>query len=122
MGYVIVGFGGACGSLVRFILGKFITERSHRPFPYGTLIINISGALLLGFISNSGLSSNLLLLMADGFLGAYTTFSTFMFDGFTLFKDKKLLNAVVYMTGTVIIGLIFYWLGMVLAKLTSFVA
>lgn len=114
--YLFVGLGGACGSLVRFSLGKIITKKTKRAFPLGTLIINISGALLLGFINNMNLSSNLLLFLADGFLAAYTTFSTFMYEGFTIFHNKKHLNATIYIVSTLLLGLVSYALGQLLAK------
>ncbi len=115
--YLFVGLGGACGSLARYILGKKIAEKTKRIFPLGTVIINISGALLLGFVSSINLGSNLSILVADGFLGAYTTFSTFMYEGFSIFHDKKYLNAAVYIVGTVLFGIAFYALGQVIANI-----
>ena len=115
--YLFVGLGGACGSLVRFILGKKIAEKTLRIFPLGTIIINISGALLLGFVNNIHMGNNLFLFLADGFLGAYTTFSTFMYEGFNVFHDKKYLDTAVYIGGTLLFGLIFYGAGQGIAKI-----
>jgi CrcB protein len=115
--YLLVGFGGACGSLVRFALNKVIVKKTKHAFPFSTLIINISGALLLGLIANmASIGPHWLLLLADGFLGAYTTFSTFMYEGFTLFHGRKALNAAVYIGGTVLLGLAAYMLGAVAAR------
>lgn len=117
MEYLFVGIGGILGSLTRFSLGKFISDKFHTVFPVGTFIINITGALLLGVVSSMGLKSNLNLLLADGFLGAYTTFSTFMYEGFNLFKDNEKLNAVLYILGSLIIGLVGFIAGMALVKI-----
>lgn len=111
MTYVLVAVGGAAGSLVRYSLGKFISEKSKHSFPIGTFIINITGATLLGIVSTIGVSSNMMLLLGDGFLGAYTTFSTFMYEGFNLFQEKEKLNAFIYILCSIILGLVGYWLG-----------
>ncbi|MDT8716201.1 fluoride efflux transporter CrcB [Clostridium sp. 19966] len=112
MGYIMIAFGGSCGSLTRFWLGKQIKSKTW--FPLATFIINITGAFLLGIVSSSNISHNLMLLLADGFLGAYTTFSTFMFEGFTLFKGSKLKNALIYIFSTVIIGIIGFYMGSII--------
>jgi CrcB protein len=102
--YLIVGVGGALGSVTRYILGKQISARSSSKFPLGTFIINISGALLLGIVISMGISGNQYLLFVDGFLGAYTTFSTFMYEGFRLFAKKDKLNALTYIIGSIVLG------------------
>ena len=117
MTYVLVAVGGAAGSLVRYSLGKFISEKSKHSFPIGTFIINITGALLLGIVSTIGLGSNITLLLGDGFLGAYTTFSTFMYEGFNLFQEKEKLNAFIYILCTLILGTVGYAIGSKLGSL-----
>lgn len=104
MNYLLVGIGGACGSLTRFGLGKLISSKSKSKFPVGTFFINVSGAFLLGVISNMNLVNNGYLLLGDGFLGAYTTFSTFMYESFQLFSDRKL-NAFIYIISSIVLGL-----------------
>ena len=111
MTYVFVAIGGAAGSLVRYSLGKFISEKSNTVFPIGTFIINITGALLLGIVSTVGVSGRMMLLLGDGFLGAYTTFSTFMYEGFNLFQEKEKLNAFIYILCSLILGTVGYALG-----------
>jgi len=111
MQYIVVGLGGALGSIVRFSLGKAISSKSSMVFPIATFIINITGAVLLGLVSSIGVGGNLYLLMADGFLGAYTTFSTFMYEGFTLIKDKQSLNALVYVLSSLLLGVVGFALG-----------
>lgn len=111
MDYFLVGIGGACGSIIRYQLGKAISEKSKARFPWGTFIINITGAILLGVISTIGANANLIHLLADGFLGAYTTFSTFMYEGFNLFQQNEKLNAFIYILSSLILGVIGYSLG-----------
>lgn len=117
MDFLLVGIGGILGSITRYSLGKFISERSKTSFPVGTAIINITGALLLGILSGSMASKNLYLFLGDGFLGAYTTFSTFMYEGFNLFQENAKLNAFTYILMSIILGLIGYKIGIKLSCL-----
>lgn len=111
MSIIFVGIGGIFGSLARYRLGKIISEKSNSTFPVGTFIINITGAILLGVVSSLAISAKIHLLLADGFLGAYTTFSTFMYEGFNLFQEREKLNALIYVVGSLILGIIGYALG-----------
>lgn len=111
MVYILVGIGGAFGSAARYKLGKIISERSRHRFPTGTFIINITGAFLLGIVSASGVSANWYYLLADGFLGAYTTFSTFMYEGFNLFKENRIKNGIFYISISLVLGIIGFVLG-----------
>ena len=69
MSYLIAGIGGIFGSITRYKLGRFVSERSDSIFPIGTFLINISGAFLLGIVSNIGLSSNYEKLNAIAYFG-----------------------------------------------------
>lgn len=117
MVYILVAAGGTFGSLARFLIGRRIAEKAGADFPMGTFIINITGAILLGIVSSVGLSGNMYTLLGDGFLGAYTTFSTFMYEGFNLFQDNEKLNAFVYILGSLILGIIGFIIGVGIAKL-----
>jgi CrcB protein len=121
MTYVLVAVGGAAGSLIRYILGKFLSEKSSTNFPIGTFIINITGAIMLGIVSTIGVSNNMLLLLGDGFFGAYTTFSTFMYEGFNLLEGKEKLNAFIYISCSLILGLVGYALGTKIGSVYSIV-
>jgi CrcB protein len=113
MEYMLVGIGGTFGSITRYLLGKFISKHSKSKFPVGTFIINITGALLLGLLTGyEVISSNLYTLLGDGFLGAYTTFSTFMYEDFNLFQDRKKLNAFTYIISSIFIGVIVFVIGL----------
>ena len=116
MEYILVGAGGALGSLARYLLGKKISAKSYSKLPFGTFIINVSGAVLLGLVINIRISGNLYLLFADGFLGAYTTFSTFMYESFHLFKDNKL-NSTAYIISSLILGFTGFASGIAISNL-----
>jgi fluoride exporter len=111
MEYVVVGVGGILGSITRYALGKWVSEKYNTIIPMGTLLINISGAFLLGIVSSIYIGGNLYLLLAEGYLGAYTTFSTFMYEGFNLFQEKEKKNAVKYILGTLFLGIIGFIIG-----------
>jgi CrcB protein len=117
MEYILVGIGGILGSLSRFKLGKFVTKKSTIKFPLGTFIINITGAFLLGILTAMNSNKYIYDLLGDGFLGAYTTFSTFMYEGFSLFQNNKRLNAIFYIFISLAIGIIGYFMGYTLGKL-----
>lgn len=113
----IVGIGGIFGGLCRFQLGKVVSQKSNSTFPVGTFIINISGAFLLGILTSVNVNNQIYLLLGDGFLGSYTTFSTFMHEGFNLFQGNEKLNAFTYILGSLIIGVIGYILGYALGRI-----
>lgn len=117
MNWLIVGIGGAFGGVARFQLGKVLSQGSSTAFPIGTFFINISGALLLGVLTGMDAGSNWYLLFGDGFLGAYTTFSTFMYEGFGLFAKKEKCSGYLYLAGSLILGIIGYILGFGLGNL-----
>lgn len=111
MRYILVAAGGMFGSLSRFVIGRRITKKAAIAIPISTFLINITGALLFGIVSSVGLNENVYTLLGTGFLGAFTTFSTFMYEGFNLFQDNDKLNAFVYILGTLILGIIGYAVG-----------
>lgn len=117
MELLFVCIGGAFGSLTRYKLGQIIAQKSKTFFPINTFLINITGALFLGFLSSLKVSDNVYLLIGEGFLGAYTTFSTFMYEGFYLFQENDKLNAFIYILGSLIIGIIGFILGFELGNI-----
>lgn len=117
MNYILLAIGGALGSITRFKLGELIGRKNTTRFPLGTFFINITGAFLLGIVSTLVSNKQILLLLADGFLGAYTTFSTFMYEGFNLIENRKLLNATIYIFSSLILGVLGYLLGYLLSSM-----
>jgi CrcB protein len=118
---LMVGGGGFVGANVRYLLGRWIADRFGSSFPYGTLIINVTGSLLIGFVltvlaARSGLSPNYRLLVAVGFLGAYTTFSTYTYDSLTMMRGDEWFKSVVYLAGSVVLGMAAVTTGMFLGR------
>jgi len=107
----LVGLGGAAGSILRYELGRRIAEKATGTFPLGTFLINISGAMALGLLMNLGLEPGFVLLLGTGFLGAYTTFSTFMYEGFYLYQENDRMKALQYVASSLLIGVIGYMIG-----------
>ncbi|MBU4540145.1 MAG: fluoride efflux transporter CrcB [Firmicutes bacterium] len=110
MEIVCVIIGGALGSTTRFYLGKRFASR-HKHLPVGTFIINVSGAFLLGVVSGFDISTLLYGLFAEGFLGAYTTFSTFMFEDFVLLQNNRILSAIIYVLATLVVSFLTFYGG-----------
>lgn len=116
MEYILVGIGGIIGSLSRYKLGKVIANRSKSGFPIGTFLINIIGAFFLGMVSAIDFNKNIYLFLTDGILASYTTFSTFMYEGFSIFHNNRKLNAIFYIFISLTIGIIGYFIGYILGK------
>lgn len=110
MDILLVGVGGILGSISRFALGQYIKIKNRSSFPLGTFIINITGAILLGLVS-SFQNHSMYSLLGDGFLGAYTTFSTFMYEDVTLYRNNKKINALIYIVLSIIIGIAGFIIG-----------
>lgn len=121
MELLLVGIGGAFGSLARYTLGKLISEKVNTTFPIATFLINISGAFLLGVINGIVPERSISVLLADGFLGAYTTFSTFMYEGFNLFQENEKINAFRYILGTLFTGVVGFVLGLIIGKALKYI-
>lgn len=118
--YIMVLVGGAVGSLTRFMVGTAIMTKLGGRFPFGTVFINITGSFLIGFgmtflTERTQLSPNWRFLLVVGFLGGYTTFSSFQWETLSLVKDGGrwlgLLNGI----GSLVVGYVAVWLGAVVA-------
>jgi CrcB protein len=125
---VLVAAGGAVGSLLRWAVGVAAGRWLGSAFPWGTFLINISGSLFLGWFATlvtdrlprtSGLwltPDDLRLMVAVGFTGAYTTFSTFEYESQGLLRDGDGLKGLTYLLGSVFLGLLAVRLGIFLAR------
>lgn len=118
MTYLAISIGAVLGANVRFVLGGWALDRLGPEFPFGTLIINVSGSLVIGlayaFIERYGAPDWFRPLTAVGFLGAYTTFSTFSLDTLGMAERGAWLAAGLYVLGSVVASLAAVWLGVTL--------
>ncbi len=120
--YLLVGLGGFVGANARFVTAKWVGSLVEGRFPLGTFLINVSGSFLLGLlgavIAQKALpnADALRLALGVGFLGAYTTFSTFEFETHALFEDGVWLTALTNMFLSLFIGLLAVRFGIVAAK------
>ena len=120
--YLLVGIGGFLGANARFILGRWIGNLATVRFPLGTFAINISGSFLLGVIATIGSqrvvgnSDQVRLALGVGFLGAFTTFSTFEFETHALIEDGSWGIAFANMFLSLFLGLLALRLGIVMAR------
>ncbi|WHY66522.1 fluoride efflux transporter CrcB [Neobacillus sp. SuZ13] len=112
---LFVGIGGIFGAILRFQLGKWITSKTTYKFPLATWIINISGSFVLGLLAvvhqGEGIPDWLWLLGGTGFLGAYTTFSTFGYETIQMLQKREIKHAVFYVSTSVLLGILFAWIG-----------
>jgi fluoride exporter len=120
--FLIIGAGGFAGAVVRYAVGLWIGQRWGRSFPLGTLVINVSGSLLIGLLmplltERFIVNPQWRLLLIVGFLGAYTTFSTFEYETGALLKDGELLFAGLNIVLSVVVGFVALKLGEMLAKM-----
>ena len=105
---------GGLGAVARFSLDRAVSRRVARPFPVGTLVVNLTGALLLGFLAGLALSPHLALLAGTGFVGSYTTFSTWMLETQRLGEERQVVSAFANIAVSVALGLAAAWLGQTL--------
>ena len=118
--YLIVGFGGVLGALTRYWFGG-VFKIPAGGFPFGTFIINLTGRFVLGFFLTLITERFVVrvewrLFFATGFLGAYTTFSSFTNEVLTLFRQKFILVGILYSVLSLVGGMFCVWLGLILAR------
>jgi CrcB protein len=105
-----VAGGGLVGAPCRYLLDRAISGRFESNFPWGTFVVNITGAFVLGLLTGLALSHHLSavakVLLGTGFCGAYTTFSTFTFETVRLVEDGQLFEATMNVMGSVVVGLL----------------
>jgi len=105
-----VAVGGALGCVSRYYLTAFIQQRAGPSFPVGTLLINITGSFLLGFIMRYALQSGAVsaetrMLLTSGFCGGYTTFSTYSYETAMMLDDGEYGRAALYVGSSVVLAL-----------------
>ena len=118
---LLVGLGGAVGSIARYICQKYLNNAFPDAFPMGTFLVNISGCLAIGMLY--GLTSNyaiftteLRLLLMAGFCGGFTTFSAYTLESLALIEQQRYTTFFLYFTGSVVLGLAATFLGALVTK------
>ena len=117
---LLVFIGGGFGSALRFVIGKYMNS-AETGIPWGTFTANILGSLIIGIIlglaaKNDTLSSNQTLLLATGFCGGFTTFSTFAYENHVFLKSGDFTNFALYTIGSFIIAFLAVFAGLFIAK------
>lgn len=116
----LIALGGAAGAVARYAATGWVHGWLGEGFPWGTLAVNVVGSLMLGFgfraLEGLSVSADLRALVTVGFLGAFTTFSTFTFESLALAQDRQWIAAGGYVLGSVALGLVAAFAGVGLAS------
>lgn len=118
---LFVGIGGGAGSILRYLLYKFIPHASAATFPWATFMINITGCFLIGLLvslssRNLSWSYEFRILLMTGFCGGFTTFSAFTLESIGLLKENMTGIFILYILGSVLLGLLASLAGIILIK------
>ena len=118
---LIIALGGALGAVSRFLLGNGVSRALGSALPYGTFVINIVGCFAMGFLMTIIVDREMLpaawrLFLCVGFLGGFTTFSSFGYEALMLLTEGRLLAALAYVGGSVVLGLVAAAAGVLCAR------
>jgi CrcB protein len=118
---LFVGIGGGLGSILRYLLQVFAGRHIPVAFPIGTFLVNFSGCFLIGLFYSlasryTGFSPEWRLFLITGICGGFTTFSTFSYDGLMLLKQGAYINFLLYVIGSVVLGLLATFAGVAIFK------
>lgn len=119
--YIFIGLGGFLGAISRYFIKNIHIYHYNEVVPINTLIINVTGSFILGLLLTVAfevweMDEDIRLGITTGFLGAYTTFSTLCKDTFDLIKNGDYYSAISYITMSTVLGLIFVYFGIVVAR------
>jgi len=119
--YLLIAAGGALGSIARYWVGSTVASRMGIKFPYGTLIVNLTACVIIGFSltylgKRAELSPAWRYLIPVGFIGAYSTFSTYEWETLSSLRSGAFYIAALYALGSLVLGLIAVWCGSFLAE------
>ena len=114
-----VAAGGALGAAARYGIGGWIQQATRSDFPWGTLLVNVTGSLVLGFLMvwlrTTMVSAEIRALLTVGLLGGYTTFSTLTYETVAMFQEGEWRRAGFYALGSLVLGLVALLMGMAAA-------
>ncbi len=117
---LLVGAGGFIGSIARYLLSDAVQSKLLTSFPFGTMTVNVLGCFVIGIIYALSETANLApeyrILIATGFCGGFTTFSSFSFETLTLLQDNQYLYAMLYAGLSLVLGLMAAFLGVILIR------
>ncbi len=121
--YLAVALGGALGSMARFWMTGAVAALTGPRYPWGTLLINVAGSLVIGVVAGLTLTPERLgwhpsvrIFLMTGFCGGFTTFSAFSLQALELLQDGETLAALGYMVASVILCVVFTWIGWTIAR------
>jgi len=119
--YFFIALGGALGSLTRFWVGSAVANRFGTRFPYGTFLVNMTACVIIGFSltflgRRTELNPAWRFLIPIGFVGAYSTFSTFEWETFSTLQTGAFLSAALYVVLSCFLGLVAVWCGVMVAR------
>lgn len=119
--YLWIALGGALGSIARYWIGSAVGSRMGIKFPYGTMIVNISACVAIGFVitffgRRAGLNPAWHYFIPIGFIGAYSTFSTYEWETLSTLRSGAFFLAGLYAVGSLILGLAAVWAGSILGE------
>ena len=119
--YVLIALGGGLGSVLRYWVGSTVGGRLGVRFPFGTLVVNLTACLVIGFAltwfgERAEISPAWRYLFAVGFIGAYSTFSTYEWETLSTLRSGAFALASLYAVGSMVIGLAAVWCGAALAE------
>ncbi len=121
MPLLLIGLGGFAGAITRYVIDGAVSERTAGSFPFGTLVINVTGSFLLGLLF--ALTTDRAILPAEirgpvliGFIGAYTTFSTWMLESWRMVESGVVVMALANLLGSVAIGIVAVAVGLLVGR------
>lgn len=117
---IAIGTGSFIGAVCRYLLSQFIHTKFLSTFPFGTLVVNILGCLLIGLVfgvsSRVNLAQEWRLFLATGLIGGFTTFSAFSYETINMLRDGQFWYASAYVVSSVVVGLIATFIGIAIIK------
>ena len=121
MPLLLIGLGGFAGAIARYLVDGLVSDRTGGGFPWGTLVVNVTGSFLLGLLF--AMTAERAILPAEirgpvmiGFIGAYTTFSTYMLESWILIEGGAYLPALANLGGSIVIGLVAVAAGLIIGR------
>ena len=119
--FLLVGLGGAAGSMLRYAFYLFITTKQ---FPFATFAVNIIGSFVIGLVlalslKDQSFNNNWKLFLATGICGGFTTFSAFSLENIMLLQNEKYFTALIYIVASIVLGIVAAWLGFKLITYNS---